>query len=100
VKRSSRIPWSNGSRTRTSGLRGARDMPAGARPGPLPTFLEPSLATLAAKPPCGPQWIHEIKFDGYRMQARVDGGEVRLLTHIVRKRVSGLRVEVSRFRFA
>jgi bifunctional non-homologous end joining protein LigD len=43
-------------------------------------FLEPSLALLCEKPPSGPQWIHEIKYDGYRIQARLDGGRVRLLT--------------------
>jgi len=30
--------------------------------------------------PSGPQWIHEIKFDGYRMAARIDQGKVKLLT--------------------
>lgn len=52
----------------------------GARKGPLPTFLEPSLAMLCAKPPSGPKWIQEIKHDGYRMQARIDGPTIRLLT--------------------
>jgi bifunctional non-homologous end joining protein LigD len=32
------------------------------------------------KPPSGPEWLHEIKFDGYRMEARLDRGKVRLLT--------------------
>jgi bifunctional non-homologous end joining protein LigD len=58
----------------------ANDMPAGARPAPLPAFVKPSLALLVDKPPTGPQWVHEIKFDGYRMQARIDGGDIRLLT--------------------
>jgi bifunctional non-homologous end joining protein LigD len=53
---------------------------AGAQPGPLPAFVEPSLALLADKPPSGPQWVHEIKYDGYRIQARIDRGKVRLLT--------------------
>ncbi len=47
---------------------------------PLPDFVPPSLATLRATPPSGPGWVHEIKFDGYRMQARLDDGEVALLT--------------------
>jgi bifunctional non-homologous end joining protein LigD len=46
----------------------------------LPAFVEPSLAQLVQKPPSGPQWVHEIKLDGYRMQARIDGDDVRLLT--------------------
>ena len=31
-------------------------------------------------PPTGPKWVHEIKYDGYRMQARIDGPDIRLLT--------------------
>jgi len=52
----------------------------GARPGRLPAFIEPSLALLSDKPPCGPNWVHEIKYDEYRIQARIDGGKVSLLT--------------------
>ena len=52
----------------------------GARKGILPAFLEPSLAQTTEKPPSGPKWVHEIKYDGYRTQARIDGGSVRLLT--------------------
>ena len=58
----------------------AQDVPAGARPAPLPPFAEPSLALLTEKPPTGPLWVHEIKFDGYRIQARVNGDDIRLLT--------------------
>jgi len=46
----------------------------------LPDFVEPALATLAGKAPASDGWIHEIKFDGYRLQARLDHGKVRLLT--------------------
>ena len=52
----------------------------GTRKGILPPFVQPSLAQLADRPPAGSNWIHEIKFDGYRMQARLDGGKVKLLT--------------------
>jgi bifunctional non-homologous end joining protein LigD len=52
----------------------------GARKGLLPTFLEPSLAAPCDKPPSGPDWIHEIKHDGYRIEARIDGNNVRLFT--------------------
>lgn len=51
-----------------------------AKQAPLPTFVEPQLATLTDKPPVGQRWIHEIKFDGYRLQARIDGGHVTLTT--------------------
>jgi bifunctional non-homologous end joining protein LigD len=53
---------------------------AGARKGALPAFVEPSLASPCDKPPSGPKWIHEIKHDGYRIQARIDGAKVALLT--------------------
>lgn len=46
----------------------------------MPPFISPSLATLAAEPPVGSQWAHEIKFDGYRLQARIENGSVQLLT--------------------
>ncbi|MBV9556542.1 MAG: ATP-dependent DNA ligase, partial [Pseudolabrys sp.] len=54
-----------------------RSKPGGAK---LPDFVEPSLAMLAAKAPAAEGWIHEIKFDGYRLQARLQGGKVTLLT--------------------
>ncbi|MGU3665789.1 DNA ligase D [Methylobacterium sp. A49B] len=46
----------------------------------LPPFVEPALATLVEAAPSGPGWLFEIKHDGYRMQARIDGGSVKLLT--------------------
>jgi bifunctional non-homologous end joining protein LigD len=52
----------------------------GARKGLLRLFVEPSLASPSDRPPKGALWRHEIKFDGYRTQARIDGDEVRLLT--------------------
>ncbi len=47
---------------------------------PLPRRVAPQLAKLVEKAPTGPQWVHEIKFDGYRMAARIDRGKVQLLT--------------------
>ncbi|MGH6798847.1 MAG: non-homologous end-joining DNA ligase, partial [Roseiarcus sp.] len=52
----------------------------GATEGPLPGFVEPMLATLAKSPPTGDRWLHEIKFDGYRLHARVADGRVTLWT--------------------
>ena len=46
----------------------------------LPDFVPPALATLSDKAPESGNWIHEIKFDGYRLQARLDDGKVKLLT--------------------
>ncbi len=55
--------------------------PAGARAAALPETLQPELAVLVDEAPADPQeWIFEIKFDGYRMLARVEGGRIRLLT--------------------
>ncbi len=46
----------------------------------LPSWIKPQLTKLVDQPPEGPEWLHEIKFDGYRMHARLDRGAVRLLT--------------------
>ena len=43
-------------------------------------FVEPCIPILAHKPPAGPQWVHEIKHDGYRLIVRRDGERVRLFT--------------------
>ncbi len=52
-----------------------------ARKTPLPLTLSPQLATLAATAPQDAKaWLWEMKFDGYRLLARVDGDEVRLFT--------------------
>jgi ATP-dependent DNA ligase len=47
---------------------------------PLPRFVPPQLSQPVDKPPSGPQWLHEIKLDGFRMAARIDNGRVQLLT--------------------
>jgi bifunctional non-homologous end joining protein LigD len=49
----------------------------------LPRVISPCLPTPAASPPAGPDWIHEIKHDGFRMLARRDGARARLLTRNV-----------------
>ena len=46
----------------------------------LPDFVKPCLATLVDYAPSGENWIHEIKFDGYRIQAHLENGKVELLT--------------------
>ena len=46
----------------------------------VPGFIEPCLPSPADSPPSGPDWVHEIKHDGYRLMARRDGAGVRLLT--------------------
>jgi bifunctional non-homologous end joining protein LigD len=46
----------------------------------LPSFIEPKLPTLVTDSPSGDLWIHELKLDGYRMQAHWNSGNFRLLT--------------------
>ncbi|MGY5810217.1 DNA ligase D [Rhizobium sp. LEGMi198b] len=49
-------------------------------PVDLPDFIAPQLCETLQRPPAGSDWIHEIKFDGYRIQMRVLDGEVTLKT--------------------
>jgi len=46
----------------------------------MPGFIKPQLATLKAKAPRGEQWIHEIKYDGYRVQVHLNGGRKKVFT--------------------
>ncbi|WP_175992811.1 non-homologous end-joining DNA ligase [Burkholderia vietnamiensis] len=46
----------------------------------MPKFIEPALAVLAHVPPMTGTWAYEIKFDGYRMLARIEGRDVRIFT--------------------
>ncbi|MFG1344857.1 DNA ligase D [Xanthobacter autotrophicus DSM 431] len=54
--------------------------PKDSRAAPLPHFVPPALATLAPRAPAGRRHVHEIKFDGYRIEARISNGHARLLT--------------------
>src|SRR5690606_19290270 len=67
-------------RTATSKAAQKPKSPAKASKAPWPGFVEPTLAMLKPAPPKGRQWLHEIKFDGYRVQAHVRGGKVKLFT--------------------
>jgi bifunctional non-homologous end joining protein LigD len=46
----------------------------------MPEFIAPQLCTLVSRPPTTAEWEHEIKFDGYRIQLRVENGTARLRT--------------------
>jgi bifunctional non-homologous end joining protein LigD len=46
----------------------------------MPGFIKPQLATLKAKAPAGNQWLHEIKFDGYRVQVHLNNGKRKVYT--------------------
>jgi bifunctional non-homologous end joining protein LigD len=60
----------------------ARPAPAvkGKKVAAMPDFVPPELCTPVDRPPNGPGWCHEIKFDGYRVQLRVEDGDARLKT--------------------
>ncbi|MDM0009460.1 DNA ligase D [Variovorax sp. J22G73] len=53
---------------------------ASARKAVLPAKIEPQLATLAAGVPSAGEWLYEIKFDGYRLMARIEKGRIGLMT--------------------
>lgn len=50
------------------------------RAAAIPDFIAPQLCSTSERPPGGDGWVHEIKFDGYRIQMRIEDGEVKLLT--------------------
>src|SRR5690606_23097277 len=47
---------------------------------PPPTELSPQLATLVDRPPTGPGWSYEVKYDGYRILCRLEGKTVKLVS--------------------
>ena len=49
----------------------------GARKTAMPEFVAPQLATLVREPPSGDEWLHELKFDGYRMICHLNRGKAR-----------------------
>ena len=77
----------------------------GSKPGPLPDFVAPCLALRMDEAPSGDTWLHEIKFDGYRLQARIENGKVKCLTRnrldwtkrftAVAKALAALKVETA-----
>ena len=54
--------------------------PAKQKSAAMPGFIAPALATLKATPPEGKDWLHEVKFDGYRIQAHISAGKLKLFT--------------------
>ncbi len=56
---------------------------AGAEPkkvSAMPDFVAPQLCASVERPPNAEGWCHEVKFDGYRVQLRIEGGDVAVLT--------------------
>jgi bifunctional non-homologous end joining protein LigD len=63
-----------------------------------PKWIKPQLTRLVDEAPVGDGWLHEIKYDGYRMHARIDGRDIKLLTptgldwsHRYRRTIEALR---------
>src|SRR5450755_730089 len=54
--------------------------PAGSITATFPDFIEPALATSIGKVPNGERWVHEIKFDGYRVQVHLRDAAVKVFT--------------------
>jgi bifunctional non-homologous end joining protein LigD len=52
----------------------------GARKAAQPETMDAELATLVDHPPPGDEWVHEIKFDGYRMLSRIADGRCRIVS--------------------
>ena len=52
----------------------------GAKARAMPAFVEAQLATLVKDPPKGPHWVHEIKYDGYRMLCRIENGDTQMIS--------------------
>ncbi|MGA9718820.1 MAG: DNA ligase D, partial [Acidobacteriaceae bacterium] len=60
--------------------RSSISVPKDTKKEALPKFIAPQLASSSEQPPTGKGWLHELKLDGYRMQARLENGKVQLLT--------------------
>jgi bifunctional non-homologous end joining protein LigD len=54
--------------------------PVAGPTGAMPSLIEPQFATLVNRAPSAGEWSYEIKYDGYRMLIRIDGGSVKLFT--------------------
>lgn len=67
-------------RAKSTPRRKGKNSVSGEKTGRMPDFIPPCLATLSDVAPAGSEWVHEIKLDGYRIQARIADGGVTLKT--------------------
>ncbi len=62
----------------------------GAKKAKIPNMVAPALATLVDSTPAGDNWLHEVKFDGYRMVCRIDRGKARIYSRNGKNRTAAL----------
>ncbi len=81
-RRFGRLDLQQGSKKNSgaSQARGNGKAPAKTRRALVPDFVAPELATLDTEVPAGPNWLHEVKYDGYRIIARKAGDEITLFS--------------------
>jgi len=72
--------WASGRKGKTGKSEDAAPRAKAKKAKAIPDFVAPQLCRLVAQPPSGADWVHEVKFDGYRMQLRVAGGKAVLRT--------------------
>jgi bifunctional non-homologous end joining protein LigD len=75
-----RAPRAHAARGRPRARGADADEISGTRKAALPKFLPPELAILVDRAPAGEAWLHEMKYDGYRILARIEHGRARLLS--------------------
>ena len=87
IKREQDRTWSSGHGETTPAKQQRRRKPAvdpatipKAKAGTMPGFIEPTLPTATGRAPSGAGWLHEIKHDGYRIQAHLENGRVKLFS--------------------
>src|SRR6185369_1921995 len=78
--KTAKVTVGTSTRTRTKPKASGQRAPKGAQREAMPRRIEPELATLVSATPEGDDFVHEVKFDGYRVIARVEAGSVQLLT--------------------
>ena len=81
VKAPANDVWQSKAKTKAPESRALRTHPAPKlKAGPVPDFVPPQLCKSVDRPPPGAGWGHEVKFDGYRLQIRVEGGKAVIRT--------------------
>ncbi len=75
-----RAALENKAASEVASVEDAASLPRGRAVRRMPDFVKPQLSVPCNRPPAGKEWAHEIKFDGHRIQLRVEAGRCRLRT--------------------